>query len=427
MRYYYKPTNLSNLLSPWQKKYLDARRKEYRDGLLNDTIPFWFPNCIDPEHGGYFTGVNQFGQVLQPDKSVWFQGRGAWTLANLYNHVEQRPEWLEYAKNGLDFIENHCFDKKDGRMFFSVTREGAPLRKRRYWFSEAFAVIAYAAYSKATGDSAYMQKAESLFEKILYYHNTPGVLPAKVDPETRPSKGLSPRMILMATAQELRSCGSAQDFTPLIDSLIEEIQRDFLKPKYECVLEEVGPNGELIDTFEGRVVNPGHSMELGWFILAEAKYRNWVPEMVELGTRIVKDAFWLGWDRECGGIFYFRDCKKLPTWEYWSDMKFWWPHNEAIIATLFGWQMSGEAMLLREYQMLHEWAYERFPDPEYGEWFGYLHRDGTPSTVLKGSMWKGPFHLPRMQLLCWKMIDEILGPENEHLSNEPLSNEPKQE
>jgi N-acylglucosamine 2-epimerase len=58
---------------------------------------------------------------------------------------------------------------------------------------------------------------------------------------------------------------------------------------------------------------------------------------------------------------------------------------------------------------VHEWAYAHFPDREHGEWFGYLHRDGTVSTRLKGNVWKGPFHLPRMQWYCTLRIQEMLG------------------
>ena len=93
------------------------------------------------------------GSLLQSDKSVWVQGRFAWLLATLFDTVERRAEWLELSRHGIDFINRHCFDT-DGRMFFSVTREGRPLRKRRYLFSEAFAVIALAAFGRAAGDAA---------------------------------------------------------------------------------------------------------------------------------------------------------------------------------------------------------------------------------------------------------------------------------
>ncbi len=78
--------------------------------------------------------------------------------------------------------------------------------------------------------------------------------------------------------------------------------------------------------------------------------------------------------------------------------------SEAIIATLLAYTLTGEEKYLRWHSLIHDWAYRFFPDPEYGEWYGYLHRDGRRSSSLKGNLWKGPFHLPRMQLLCWQML-----------------------
>ena len=50
-----------------------------------------------------------------------------------------------------------------------------------------------------------------------------------------------------------------------------------------------------------------------------------------------------------------------------------------------------------------------FADPEYGEWYGYLRRDGLPTQPsTKGSTFKGPFHLPRALIMCDQMLGELL-------------------
>jgi N-acylglucosamine 2-epimerase len=386
----------------------ETLRNVYRDGLLDDTLPFWLPRSIDREHGGFITSLARDGSILQTDKSVWFQGRFAWMLATLYNTVEKRDEWLEASRIGIDFLNAHCFDT-DGRMFFSLTRDGQPLRKRRYIFSEIFAVIALAAYGTATGDVRYKQQALDLFKLVLHYLDTPGLLEPKTDPGVRPMKGLAIPMVLIVTAQELRKAVDDPLCTAVIDRAIDEVARDFMKPEFACVLEMVGPHGEFYDTFDGRMINPGHAIELGWFILEEARLRGTRDSrLIELGTRIIDWSFEIGWDREFGGILYYRDAKGLPATEYWHDMKFWWPHNEAIIAMLLAYQMTGNEKYLRWHRKVHDWAYAHFPDPVHGEWYGYLHRDGSVSTTLKGNMWKGLFHLPRMQWYCWQLLDGMI-------------------
>ncbi|MGQ9787095.1 MAG: AGE family epimerase/isomerase [Anaerolineae bacterium] len=378
----------------------------YRDGLLHDTLPFWINHCVDREYGGFMFCLDRDGTVIDTDKGIWTQGRFTWLLATLYAEVEPRPEWLELAKHGLDFLRRYGFDT-DGRMFFQVTRDGRPVRKRRYIFSESFAVSALAAYARAANDNQARQEAVNLFKLITHYLTTPGLLPPKFNPEVRPMKSLAVPMILIVTAQTLRQASDDPICNEWIDRSIAEIERDFMKPEFEAVLETVGPNGEFLDHFDGRMLNPGHSIEAAWFIMQEAHYRGNDSHLLKLGTTILDWMWKRGWDEEYGGLFYFRDVKGLPVQEYWHDMKFWWPHNEAIIATLLAYLLTGDEKYARWHQMVHDWSYAHFPDPEYGEWFGYLHRDGRLSVPLKGNLWKGPFHLPRMQLRCWQFLEQL--------------------
>lgn len=390
-----------------QSAQIKALLDTYRNGLLEDTLPFWFPGSVDRECGGFITARDQDGSILDTDKCVWQQGRASWLLATLYNTVEQRPEWLDWARQGIVFIQNHCFDT-DGRMFFQVTCDGKPLRKRRYVFSEAFAAIALAAWAQATNDKITAQQSLDLFRLFLKYTGTPGLLAPKTMPETRPTRGLAVPMITINIAQTLRETIGHADFcTAKIDRCIDEIKQYFIKPEMECVLETVGLNGEFIDHYDGRTVNPGHAIEAAWFILHEARMRSNDPELVALGCRILDWMWERGWDKTYGGMLYFVDVNGGPVQEYWHDMKFWWPHNEAIIATLLAHHLTENERYAHWHQLVHDWAYSHFPDPEHGEWYGYLHRDGSISSRAKGTMWKGPFHLPRMQLYCWKLLETM--------------------
>jgi N-acylglucosamine 2-epimerase len=389
-----------------ERERIDELIAVYRDGLLSDTVPFWIRHAVDEVDGGFCFCLGRDGTVIDTDKPVWLHGRFVWLLSTLYADVEQRPEWLRLARHGLDFLRNHCFDE-DGRMFFIVSKEGKPLRKRRYLFSECFTTIALAAYSRAAGDAEAAGEALELYKRIIRYHTTPGLIEPKWNTEERPMKGLVMPMILTATAQELRKAVDDPICNEWIDRSIDEIERDFMKAEFKAVLETVGPAGELLDHFDGRTINPGHSIEAAWFLLAEAKARGNDPRLLKLGLTILDWMWDRGWDPEHGGLFYFRDVKGLPCTEYWHDMKFWWPHNEAIIATLMAYSLTGEEKYAHMHRQVHDWAYSHFPDPEHGEWFGYLHRDGTVASQLKGNVWKGPFHLPRMQLICWRLLEEM--------------------
>jgi N-acylglucosamine 2-epimerase len=377
----------------------------YRDGLLDDTVRFWTTHGVDREHGGIMTALDRDGTVIDTDKGLWQQGRFAWLMATLYDTVEPRAEWLELARSTIAFIRRYGFDR-DGRMFFQVTRDGRPLRTRRYVFAEAFAVEALAAYARAAGDDEAAAEARDLFGRYLRYTTTPGLLEPKTNPETRPTKGLAVPMITINVAHVLRETIGDPRCDAEIDRCIAEIRRDFMKPELEAVMESVGPNGELIDHFDGRTLNPGHAIEAAWFILHEARHRGHDPDLIRTGTTILDWMWRRGWDEEYGGLYYFRDVKGLPVQEYWHDMKFWWPHCEAIIATLLAYRLTGDERYAGWHRLVHDWSFAHFPDREHGEWFGYLHRDGRLSVPLKGNLWKGAFHLPRMQWYCSKLLGE---------------------
>ena len=387
------------------KKYLSEWRDSYRNDLVNNIMPFWMRNGLDRVNGGVYTCLDRDGSLIDSTKSVWFQGRFAFVCSFAYNNVDKNPEWLAAAKSTIDFIENHCFDS-DGRMYFEVTAEGKPLRKRRYVFSETFAAIAMAEYSKASGDKSYAEKALKLFKDIRRFISTPGYMEPKYL-DTLQAKGHSIVMILINTASRIREVIDAPELDAQICESIESL-KDFMKDEFKALLEMVGPNGEFIDTCNGRIINPGHCIETAWFLLEEAKHRGWEKELTQRALRILDWSWDWGWDKQYGGIINFRDCRGLPPQDYSQDMKFWWPQTEAIIATLYAYEATKDDKYLIMHKQISDWTYAHFPDNEYGEWYGYLHRDGTVAQPAKGNIFKGPFHIPRMMVKSYQLCNLLL-------------------
>jgi N-acylglucosamine 2-epimerase len=388
----------------YTEQALESLKNFYSKQLLTDTVPFWFPRSFDAEYGGFLLMRDGDGSLIDDDKAVWIQGRATWLLATLYNTVEQKPEWLEGARSGYEFLNKHCFDT-DGQMFFHVTRAGLPIRKRRYFFSETFYVIAAAAYAKASGDEEAAEKARQVFGNCIAYAGGEKKLEPKFT-GTRPSKGIGVPMIMMNTAQQLREAIGDPRCDEWISKWIDDIETNFVKDDICCVMEQVAPDGSIIDHIDGRTLNPGHAIEGAWFILHEAKYRNNDPHLIALGCKIIDYMWERGWDKEHGGILYFRDVYNKPVQEYWHDMKFWWPHNEVIIATLLAYLITGKEKYAVWHKLVHDYSYEKFHDKKNGEWFGYLHRDGSIAQTAKGNLYKGPFHLPRQEWYCMQILND---------------------
>lgn len=388
------------------KEYIKSWAESYKKDLTENIMPFWMEYGLDRENGGVYTCVNRDGSLMDTTKSVWFQGRFAFICSFAYNNVEKNQEWLDAAKSTLEFIEKHCFDEQ-GHMYFSVTAEGKPLRKRRYVFSETFAAIAMSEYALATGDQHWAKRAIQVFEDTQRFLATPGFLPAKFEADVK-LQGHSIVMILINVGSCIRKVVNDPKLTQQIDESIEKLKKYFIHPEFKCLLETVGENGEFIDTNMTRTINPGHCIETSWFIMEEAKLRGWDKPMFDLALQVFDWSWDWGWDKQYGGIINFCDCKNLPSQDYSQDMKFWWPQCETIIASLYAYLGTGDEKYLYRHERISEWTYAHFPDAEYGEWYGYLHRDGTVAQPAKGNLYKGPFHIPRMMIKGYMLCQEIL-------------------
>ena len=390
----------------YSKEQLKELGDFYKNSLLNDTIPFWFPRCLDNEFGGYLIMRDREGSLLDDDKPVWFLGRTAWMASTLYNTVEKKEEWLQMAKSGVEFSEKYGF-AEDGQMFFYLTRDGKPIRKRRYFYSETFAVIGYAAYAKASGDERIAERARQIFTSCLQFMKGEKKLhPRYLD--TRPMIGLGTPMIMINTAQELRSNIGDERCDSYISEWIDLIEKKFVKHDIRAVMEAVAPDGGIINHNDGRIITPGHAIEAAWFIFNEAIQKNNDTHLIDLGCSIIDYMWERGWDEKHGGVLMYVDVYGKPVQEYSQDMKFWWPHNEFIIATLYAYLLTRKEKYADMHKKVHKYAHDHFHDSEFGEWYGYLHRDGAVAQPAKGNLHKGPFHLPRQQWLCWQLIEKYI-------------------
>lgn len=396
------------------RQKLENIREQIRT-QLDGCINFWLKNGIDTENGGVYTCLDRKGAVYSTDKSVWMQGRCAWTFAWLCSLYGKKTEWLDASKSCLDFLEKYCINRDAGdRMYFTVTGDGKPLRQRRYFYSESFYSMANAEYYGITGEKIYLEraiKAYNTYWELWHGGEDPTGLGPKTIPETRTGRSFGyPMIYLNMTAVLSRVHPEGKKlYDERAKACVEDIFKYHVKNDLNCVLENVGPEGEArLDITEGRIINPGHDIEGVWFILEYAK-RQGATELLEKCEKIFKNAFNAGWDNEYGGILYFIDAKGCPPESYEHDMKLWWPHNETLITSIMLYRDTGKEEYLEYFYKTFDYCVKHFYDPEYGEWYGYLRRDGKPTMpASKGSTFKGPFHLPRMLGMVDKIIGEIL-------------------
>lgn len=379
----------------------------YHDQLFQDVLPFWMKHSLDGQYGGYFTSLDRKGRVFDTDKFIWLQCRQVWTFAKMYNTVRTEPFWYQAAIHGASFLQSYGRDRK-GNWYFSLNQQGKPLVQPYNIFSDCFAAMAFGQLYQATDDPLHEQIARSTFQNILDRKDNPKGQYSKAFPGTRTLKSFALPMILCNLVLELESVLDQDLVESTILEGIHQVMEVFYQPNilHGVILENVTADGRFSDTYEGRLMNPGHVLEAMWFVMDLAVRTN-DQATIDKAVGICLNTLDLGWDKQYGGLFYFLDVKDHPTQQLEWDQKLWWVHLEALVATLKGFSLTGNEAMWDWFLKLHVYTQNHFPDPEFGEWYGYLNRRGEVQLPLKGGKWKGCFHLPRGLYQIYSMLDQL--------------------
>lgn len=375
----------------------------YRDELLGNVIPFWMKHSKDETHGGYFTCLDREGNVFDTDKFMWLQGREVWMFATLYNKLEAKQEWLDMALHGADFMKKHGRDAH-GNWYFSLNKEGKPLVQPCSIFSDCFATMGFGALYEVTKKDEFGEIAKQTFENILRRRNNTKGAYNKIYPGTRDLRNFSLPMILSNLSIEIEHLLDKSLVDGLIQDVINEVMNVFYQPESGIIYENVNLDGSFSNSFEGRLLNPGHTIEAMWFMMDLGVRLN-DKELINKSIDIALKALDYGWDQQYGGIFYFLDCNGHPPQQLEWDQKLWWVHVEALVCMAKAWSLTGNAAAKEWFLKLHEYTWNHFKDQEHGEWFGYLNRRGEVLLNLKGGKWKGCFHVPRALFQVYKTLE----------------------
>ncbi|HDS84325.1 MAG TPA: AGE family epimerase/isomerase [Phycisphaerales bacterium] len=377
----------------------------YKDELMERCLPFWLTHSPDEAYGGYLTCLDREGRVYDTDKFIWLQCRQVWLFSTLYNRFEKRRQWLEMARLGADFLLAHGMDT-EGNWYFALDRQGRPLVRPYNIFSDFFAAMAFCQYGLATEQSRYTDVAMATYNTILRRKDNPKGQYNKQISENRPLRSMGFSMIMANLALEMESLLPPEELDRILDVCVHEVMQLHLDDQIGLLYEYVLPDGGRLDCFDGRLLNPGHGIEAMWFMIDIALKRN-DQRLVEQATKVILDTLKFAWDDEHGGIFYFMDVKGNPPQQLEWDQKLWWVHLETLVALAKAYRATKQQACLDWYQRVHEYTWSHFADPQYGEWFGYLNRQGQVLLSLKGGKWKGCFHVPRGLWLCYREFAQL--------------------
>ncbi len=383
-----------------------ATRKRYEDCLLNDVVPFWVEHCQDREFGGYFTMLDRDGSTYDTTKYMWMQWRIVYLFSMLYCSKYSKAEYLDIARQGFDFLTEYG-RLADGSYYFALNRQGEPAMAPYSIFSDCFAAMGAAALYKATQLEKYRLEADSAMKSYISRLDNPKRQWEKSMPGRAKYLSLGNYMILANLGSVMHDCLGTTEYDHESDFAVRTVMDKFWNPELNVMFENVRPDGSFdLESCEGRFTNPGHGLESMWFVLQYAE-RIGDEKLKARACEYIDGLINFGWDKTFGGIYYFMDALGKPHLELQHDMKLWWVHNEALIASLYAYRLSGDEKFAQYFQQIDQWSFAHFPDPEYGEWFAYLNRRGEPTHLLKGGKWKTFFHLPRCLMMVIDQLDKI--------------------
>lgn len=379
-----------------------ARR--YRRELNESVIPFWLNHSPDSACGGFFTCLERDGAVYDTRKYMWLQGRAIWMFSRLFNEWEKRPEYLAAAELGATFIRRYGRDDQ-GRLYFSLTREGRSVHYQRKPYGAVFVMLGLLEYGRATGNETCIAEARALFWKIVEWIQNPQLLgrPASGEGATT---SLASLMVLMSMALELLTVNPDVRVQGVLADTIKGTLRHY-DPRRRILMETAAVDGhDISDSPDGRLFNPGHSIEVACFLLHAQQI---MPDIAvrQLALDAMEGSLELGWDKAFGGLLYLMDVEGRPTLQLEHFMKLWWPHTEALYAVILAAVLTRETKWMAWLEKLDAYTWAHYPDPQYGEWFGYCDRQGNLTHTCKGNNYKGFFHVPRFLMMSVQQIERL--------------------
>jgi N-acylglucosamine 2-epimerase len=382
---------------------INQYRVDIRKHILEGIMPFWDKRCLDRESGGYLTCFDRQGNITSTNKYIWFQGRQLYTYSLLYNRIEPRREWLDYARAGYEFLMRHAY-AGNGRWNFELTREGRILTGTTSIYSDYHVAQGLAEYLLATecADKHGVEVLEDTFSAIE--KNTMDLEFKDVFENTWHPSLIWHDMHLTAlnTAFIAGQTLGRSRVRAFEEYCLDKILNWFLRDEKMLVFEAVTRENQLEISPVGYFINPGHSLESMWFCMETGRIHG-NEVVINRALQGVDWTYRVGWDNTYGGVFSYLDASgRTPepfdwhkeTNTAWDD-KIWWVNCEALCSFALAYTASQDLKYFMMFEKQYEFCMNYFYDQEYGEWYERLYRDGSVKVSDKGTQWKCAFHLVR--------------------------------
>lgn len=340
-------------------------RDRYRRDLFDDYLPFIDRFVFDHDLGGFMCEVKPSGARVTTSKSVWFDGRGAWVCAFLYNRFGRDPRQLEMARKTVDLLLRVGPSDPDGLWPKTYTHDGTPLlASGGEIYGDLFVAEALQEYAAAAGDRRYLRMARDLLLKCEAFSDRADYRPmigqTYLGPDARPIPGariLGVWMVLLRVATQMLEKQRDAEVERVADRAIEAIFDRHLNPAFDLLNELLEHDFTRPANEYAQLVYTGHAIELLWMVLQEA-IRRGDDALFARATALYRRHLEVAWDDVYGGVF--RNLQHVDR-NQWLVDKVLWAQEEALIGTLLVVERTGAAWAQEAFARIHRYVTDTYP------------------------------------------------------------------
>jgi mannose/cellobiose epimerase-like protein (N-acyl-D-glucosamine 2-epimerase family) len=387
--------------------------------LTENIVPFWYPETLDRENGGYRLNHDAQGKWRGPaNKFLVTQARQVWFFARLARSPYGKPEHLDAARHGFAFLRDHMWDAEHGGFFWEVDAAGSkPTLPHKHLYGQAFALYALSEYALVSHDAEAEALARKLFDLLERrahdaryggyreffardWGPAPFVFPSYMGTGQRDSKLMNTHLHLL----EAFTTYYRLTKEPLVrERLLELVQIEtntVLRKGVAACTDEYAPDWT---PRRAERASYGHDIENVWLVM-DAVDALGLPQapLGDLYRALVDNSLQYGFDKERGG-FYSSGRLGQP-----ADRteKVWWTEAEGLVATLTLYRFTNDERYRDAFTRTLQWIDKGQVDWKNGDWHEMILPDGS-ARGLKAYAWKGAYHNGRAMLRCIELLDEM--------------------
>ncbi|HTH36957.1 MAG TPA: AGE family epimerase/isomerase [Pyrinomonadaceae bacterium] len=342
---------------------------QYRRDLFDDFLPFMEKYVIDHELGGFMCNADHTGRRENTNKLSWFEGRGSWVYAFLYNNLAREKKYLDIAHRSLELVLR---SKPSSDVLWSkeLTREGKPITPPDIEvYGDLFIAEGLSEFSKATGENSYWDQAKELVSKCVRIYDRPDYRPSigqtylGKDARTFPGARIQGvwMVLVRVITQMLEMRGDAElekIAARCVDALMDHHFNPELRLNNELLNHDLSrPSNEY-----SQLVYTGHCIETLWMVLLEAKRLKSNKLFATAAERFRRHVD-VAWDEVYGGVF--RNLMNVDE-NRWTLDKVLWAQEEVLIGSLMVFEETGAAWAREMFERTNEYVRRTFPLQKHG-------------------------------------------------------------